>query len=73
MLFCNFHRVILFTVPKSTYPNVYICVDLDIPISECGWVYVFCAWMQILRELMLRKVIRRKELFLMVFVGHSLW
>ena len=24
MLFCNFHRIILFTVPKSTYPNVYV-------------------------------------------------
>ena len=24
MLFCNFHCIILFTVPKSTYPNVHV-------------------------------------------------
>ena len=39
MLFCNFDRIILFTVPKSTYPNVYIHTHIYIYI--CIHIYMY--------------------------------
>ena len=36
MLFCNFHRVIPFTVPKSTCRNVYIYIYI-----YCVYIYVY--------------------------------
>ena len=41
MLFCNVHRIILFTVPKSTYPSIYIYVCIYAYVYICMSIYMY--------------------------------